>query len=247
MSLVDLQRGLAWTLLRAASPAHVDVQLDRCLRELPLDPNERAWLQQLPAAHGFQVTCFIQRWWRETKLRSTLRLTLQALGPRCAEVMSQYLDSVACGSLFYLPEALTFLDFVQARAQGGPHLCEVAAFERAYLLCQEARRDLPIAVEPADDVLVERAPAAAVIHFAAAPLELMSALLARAPLPPVGEVRAAVLVAPGLPHLWRLARPAEVTVLERWTHARRWSTGSKGQRRLWRRLLASGALRPSQG
>ena len=111
---------------------------------LRLTAAERGWLSQLPGAPGFNVTCHIQRWWRETKLGWTTSLTLAALGPERADAaLKAYLDATPCVSLFFTPEALGFLDFVPGMSEwrewtDWPHVTEIARFERALLIAKEA-------------------------------------------------------------------------------------------------------------
>ena len=214
--LADLQRALgALVAARAAGRAGasgVPVDLD-------LTVEEREWLGRLTGSPGFQVTCDIQRWWRETKLRWTTRLTLAALGrEEQGDVIAEYLAAVPCASLFFATEASAFLDYV-ARARGErPHLAAIARFERALLRAREAE------IEPAEPQpgalggcvqdAIHAHPAASMVEFAAPPERLLGALLARQPLPPVESDRFPILVAPGLTHLWRPATLDEARVFE---------------------------------
>jgi hypothetical protein len=251
VSLLDLQHGLAWTLLRAASPADADGVLDQQLDQLALSPAQRRWLAGLPQAHGFQITCFIQRWWRETKLRSTLRLTLRALGAGSDGMIREYLDRRACGSLFYLPEALSFLDFVSGQPALPAHVGTVAAFERAYLFCQEARSN-PAASRAQSSGRRPRSkhtprlrqhPAATLIGFAAPPVPLMARLLDGDPLPPESSERWWVLVAPGLEQLWSPITDTERDLFARFQAPHPMPAPAlRRERSITRRLLAAGAL-----
>src|ERR1700704_1407183 len=125
MPLADLQKALAALVVnhackkRGPAPAipcktgELPV-MGRCLSQLfrtpglseewfgglDLTAEEKRWLQQLAGSPGLAVTCFIQRWWRETRLRWTARLTLALLGPdRSAEVIDAYLNAVLPTSL----------------------------------------------------------------------------------------------------------------------------------------------------
>ena len=201
MPLADLQRALgALVAARAAGgPGAGGVPVD-----LDLTVEERAWLRSLGGSTGFRVTCDIQRWWRETKLRWTARLTLAVLRrEEQGDVIAEYLAAVPCASLFFAAEASAFLDYV-ARARGErPHLAAIARFERALLRAREAE----IGPEA-----IHAHPAASMVEFAAPPERLLGALLARQPLPAVESARYPILVAPGLARLWRPATLDEARV-----------------------------------
>lgn len=218
MPLSDLQIALGEmvTAQAGAERSAADAPMFDALR---LTAAERAWLTQLLDTPGFSVTCYIQRWWRETKLSWTARLTLTALGQAEADAtLASYLETTPCPSLFFTPEALGFLDFV-ARAAERPHVAEIARFERALLIAKEA------AQQSADRQLVGNElpsgarlaphPAAALLEFAAPPAELLGALVEGRTLPPACAVRFPVLIAPGLPHLWRPATADEAWLFTR--------------------------------
>jgi len=180
---------------------------------LRLTAAERAWLTQLPDTPGFSVTCYIQRWWRETKLSWTARLTLTALGPAQADAaIANYLEATPCPSLFFTPEALGFLDFV-ARVAERPHVAEIALFERALLIAKEAAQQSadrqPVGNELPSSAWLTPHPAAELLEFTASPEELLGALVEGRALPPACAARFPVLIAPSLPHLWRPATADE--------------------------------------
>lgn len=245
MSLSDWQRGVAWTLTRAASPQSRHAELAAAIAALPLAPAERTSLAALAGAPGFAMTCYIQRWWRATKLESTLRLTTAALQAARLPVMDAYLDQRPCSSLFFLPEALGFLDFVATLGdRHGPHLQPFAAFERAFLLCQELATRFRAPAPPAPGAMVHVHPAAALIKFEAPVAELFPAVLAGQPLPEPGDAPAWILVAPGLPRLWREATPEERAVLTELAVAPA-PVPASGAPAPWAELLAAGAIEAS--
>jgi hypothetical protein len=206
MPLPDLQSALG-TLVAARAAGHSTSDLLGSLGGLDLTADERGWLAGLTATPGFGVTCHIQRWWRETRLRWTARLTLAALGPaRGAEAINDYLAAAPCPSLFFMPEAFGFLDSVARTADENSHAGPVARFERALLALREATARSSL--QPPDSTAAPR-PAAALVEFFAPPVELLGALLAGAELPPVESERFPVIVAPGLPHFWRPATREE--------------------------------------
>jgi hypothetical protein len=186
---------------------------------LSLTAAERDWLANLPDTPGFNVTCYIQRWWRETKLNWTTRLTLAALGPERADsALKAYLEATPCPSLFFTPEALGFLDFVAGMAKWAawadwPHVVEIARFERALLIAKEAAQQSGAGrsgdYELPPGARLSPHPAAALLEFAAPAAELLGALVAGRALPPATATRFPVLVAPGLAYLWRPASAHE--------------------------------------
>jgi hypothetical protein len=192
---------------------------------LRLTAAERGWLSQLPGAPGFDVTCHIQRWWRETKLGWTTSLTLAALGPERADAaLKAYLEATPFASLFFTPEALGFLDFVASMSEwrewtDWPHVTEIARFERALLIAKEAAQqaiDRPSGDgEIPSGARLSPHPAAALLEFAAPPAELLGALVEGRSLPPVTATRFPVLVAPGLAYLWRPASADESRLFTR--------------------------------
>src|SRR5262249_51696774 len=182
---------------------------------LRLTAAERDWLAGLPGTPGLNVTCYIQRWWRETKLSWTTSLTLAALGPgQAADALKAYLEATPCTSLFFTPEALGFLDFVAGAAKreeraAAPHVAQIARFERALLIAKEAAQQSldrwSGAIEPPPGARLAPHPAAALLEFEAPPAELLGALVEGRCLPPASAERFPVLIAPGLAHLWRPA------------------------------------------
>jgi hypothetical protein len=215
--LADLQRALG--ALVAAAAAQRPGERITCAMpdDFDLTGDERAWLRRVSASSGFKVTCDIQRWWRETKLRWTARLTLSALGPgEQSAVIAEYLAVVPCASLFFAVEAGGFLDHVARARAERPHLAAIARFERALLRAQEAEIVPAVPglakgdVALADSIRVH--PAASMVEFDASPERLLGALLARQPLPAVESAHHPILVAPGLARLWRPATSDEAIV-----------------------------------
>jgi hypothetical protein len=250
MPLGDLQRALGALVSARAAAARPGAGPAGSFDRLDLTDGERSWLDQLAGSPGFEVTCLIQRWWRETRLRWVVRLTLAVLGADgSSEAINDYLRSTRCSSLFFVPEALGFLDFVIREGPDAPHLGAVARFERAMLKAAEAAPGPPrgtaeVAVTPRAQ-RVRPHPAAAVVEFAAPPERLFGALLAGDPVPPPDGPASPVLVAPGLPHLWRPATPDEALLFARCqpsATAERLLAAVAGAERPLRDLLGLGAL-----
>jgi hypothetical protein len=257
MPLRDLQTALGSMLTVQAANQSAVLPFDG----LNLTTQERTWLAQLVGAPGFEVTCYIQRWWRETKLRWTARLTLAAI--RAAEptleavMLKRYLDSTPLSSLFFTPEAIGFLEFTAREAASLSHVADIARFEQALLLVKDAA--LQFVEKNAEakgqdfDELSSNArlashPAAALLEFAVPPEDLLGALVAGRSLPPARAERFSILIAPGLPHLWRPAMPDEVQL---WATCQATTTVADlymlvpGAKRTVQALLHAGALQPS--
>ena len=184
MPLADFQAALG-TMIATGATGHAS-------RQFNLSSDEATWLQSLAAAPGFQVTCAIQRWWRETRLRDMARLTIATLGKdSAARIIAIYLQRNICTSLFFLPETLAFLRFV-ADHTDHPHLSAIAQFESALLLAKEESAQSTPASQPA----------VSYVEFAAPPEEILAALLQGLPLPEPRTERYRVRVSSGLPHFW---------------------------------------------
>ncbi len=218
MPLSDLQTALGMMVTtraatnRSAGPLNFD--------NLRLTEQEREWLTSLMDKPGFNVTCRIQRWWRETKLSWTTSLTMAALGSQRADAaLRAYLETTPCSSLFFTPEALSFLEFIAGSQQYAPNVIDVARFERALLIAKEAAQqsaarcfcvsDLPSGAK------LSPHPSAALLEFSAPPEDLLGALVERRPLPPASPTRFPVLVAPGLPYFWTPASADESLLFTR--------------------------------
>jgi hypothetical protein len=135
VSLLDLQRGLSALVAAQAAGRASGVP-----EGLELTAGEQAWLEALRGTPGLKVTADIQRWWRETRLRWTARLTLGALTPtERSALIARYLSSVPCPSLFFVPEAVSFLAFTASALEGRPDLTALIRLEREMLLAREAR------------------------------------------------------------------------------------------------------------
>jgi hypothetical protein len=214
MALRELQTALGTLIATHAPDLSRQAAQRTWLRTLDLNTAEHAWLQQLLEAPGMHLTCTIQRWWRQMRLQHTVRLTLATLpAPQRQSMVQAYIATVPCTSLFFIPEALQFLDFVLHTAAAVPHLDAVARFERALLCAREAAgtsgtasRDLAT-LSSTQPLRCHRA--AALITFHAPPETLLDALLQGTPIAAPDGHGHVVLVAPKLVHYWRPVAPDE--------------------------------------
>jgi hypothetical protein len=202
---------------RPPPPAHALASLD-------LDDAEQAWLGAVTRSRGFALTALVPRWWRETRVRRSARLTFAALGAEAPARLQDYLRAVASFTLFFVPEGVAFLDYIDALSVP-THVRAVARFERAMWRARLAdrRADAPSGALPdralpdralpdralPDGTQLMRCADATIVAFEAPPDQVLAALVQGLPPPePDGAVHH-VLVAPGLPGLWRLATDAE--------------------------------------
>src|SRR5215216_4626005 len=144
MPLHELQMALGAMVITQKSTSSGTMASHASLDNLSLTTQEHAWLDQVAESAGFDVTCDIQRWWRELRLRMIVRLTLAVLGEDKQELfLSAYIKAVPFSSFFFIPEALSFLDYTIEHAPETPHLFSVARFERAMLLASDTDQFQP--------------------------------------------------------------------------------------------------------
>jgi hypothetical protein len=219
MSLIDLQSALGSMVVGQASHHGSLIDPLNSFSGLDLSTEERAWLVRIADSPGFKVTCKVQRWWRQTKLEMAVKLTLAALGDKGTELMNDYLDVTPCTSLFFIPEAVGFLEFVIAVAEGRPHVAEVARFERGLLLARQAAVEWAsshrCSMNSEASGQLKPHPAADMVLFSAPPELLLGSLLRGGRLPGIQGPKSPVLIAPGLPRLWRPATADEYCIFER--------------------------------
>lgn len=200
MPLADLQIALGSMVSAAASANPVIVM--NAFDQLQLSQLEIDWLNSLNHERGFNVTCAIQRWWRETRLRSMARLTIAALGKELADAMiHQYLQANRCASLFFLPETLGFLQFVETHSQHIHH-STISQFEAALIQAREAAAS----GLPTEKMTVTK------VEFAASPEALIAALLLGHSLPEPTSERFPVLISGALPQFWCVATMDEAFI-----------------------------------
>lgn len=208
MGLSDWQKALGQLVVARAAGRDLQPVKDS-LAGLELREEERAWLQEVTESRGFELTSRVPRWWRETRVRRSARLTRIALGPHAAALVEEYMRAVPNFTLFFVAEGLAFLDWVSARPVS-PLVRALARFEAAMWRLKYVPSEPPLgAVDGALEKPLARHPAAALIAFPAVPEAVFSALLMGHALPESTPEEHPVLVAPGLPRSWRPATPEE--------------------------------------
>jgi hypothetical protein len=208
MALQAWQQAIGMLVAQESSPGARRTPLDQG----GLSDAEQQWLAHVTGTPGFRVTCTVQRWWRDLRLRTAAPLTLAAVGDDCAEALLQrYLDTHLATTQFFLAEAIRFLDWLQrtGEIEAFPHASSVAAWEGARLRALLAGRG---AGRPAQD-LVQTARAVALVPFSSPPEHVFTALLTGRPLPAAGAEFWDVLVVPGTPPRWRVVEPEEALLV----------------------------------
>jgi hypothetical protein len=213
VALRDWQLALG-QLVEARSAGREHAPMRDLLAGLELDDRERAWLADVTTTRGFALTSFVPRWWRETRVRRSARLTFAALGEHALARLHDYQRAVPTFTLFFVPEGLAFIDYIDTLAVP-PLVHAVAQFERAMW---NVRLDPPPTSAslsaPPDDTPLVRHPAATLVPFEAPPELVFAALLQGELLPaPTAELHH-VLVAPGLPSMWRPATSDEALAFQ---------------------------------
>jgi hypothetical protein len=213
MALREWQAALGQLVEARASGRELEPVL-RSLDGLELSETERAWLRKVVGTPGFELTCYVPRWWRTTRVGRSARLTLAALGTARQQVLQAYLRATPCTTLFFASEGLLFLEYILSTAQE-PHVRSLAQFEHAlWTLKREGLgAPAPTTREPKPEELLAPSQGAAIVTFEASAEELLSAVLTGAPLPQAAEPHP-VLIAPGLPHMWRPATAGEARAFQ---------------------------------
>jgi hypothetical protein len=173
---------------------------------------ERACLDALPRNAGFQFTAAVQR---SRRARRPVNAGLLALSILPDEVrrglLAEWITSGAGTSSFFAAQGDALLDFIAKQLPDPSPELAVCRFEQFAL-----RANSEVGSFKAPDRLlfglnsiVRRAHHAGMVHFSGEPQPVLEALLERKPLPPFSPHVTALLVAPGLQPLCRIASPHE--------------------------------------
>jgi hypothetical protein len=196
VSLPDFQACLARLITEAELSVRVAAEGSSAFGARVLTDRESRRLRAIAGSRGLTVTRKLHRGFRLGKLLSMLPLTCARLGD---EVLGQEATAFwrerPSRSFYFWEEAISFCDFLAARAAAGEHplpfLAEVVRYERASLLLQCAPERLS---EPAVALL-----------WPADPRPVLQALAASEPVPAL----------PATPHLMVGERSADGQVT--WT------------------------------
>lgn len=182
------------------------------LRSLHLGEAERACIEALPQSAGFRFTVAVQRSWCA---RRTVNAGLLALSILCDDtrrrLLDEWINSGGGTSSFFAAEADALLDFIADQLpETSPELA-VCRFEQLTLRASNQVSSFKAPDQgPLDSQrAVRRARHAGVVLFHGQPDLILGALLQRKPLPAVSAEVTALLVAPGLQPLCRIASAHE--------------------------------------
>jgi hypothetical protein len=173
---------------------------------------ERACLDALPHNAGFKFTAAVQRSRRARRPVNAGLLALSILPDELRRgLLAEWITSGAGTSSFFAARGDALLDFIAKQLpERSPELA-VCRFEQFTL-----RANSEVGSFKAPDrallgprSMVRRAPHAGMVHFNGEPQLILEALLERKPLPPFSPHVTALLVAPGLQPLYRVASPHE--------------------------------------
>ncbi len=208
MALRDWQNALGQLVEARASGRDLQPVLET-LDGLDLEEQDRAWLRRVIDTPGFELTSYVPRWWRHTRVSRSARLTLAALRETREAVLQAYLRATPCTTLFFVSEGLSFLEYVISTT-ALPHVRAVAEFERALWVLKREAPNAPSSPQApsSEDVLAPHT-AAALVTFDASPEAVLGALVMGQPLPREPAESNPVLIAPGVPRMWRPATPEE--------------------------------------
>jgi hypothetical protein len=215
LSLEDWQRGFGQMVSDGASRGLNDDMVTLVHPGLCLTDKELNWLQICATTAGFEVTCTIQRRWRRLRLLKSCKLTVALLGRERSEKMIElFTNYQPLRSMYFITEAIEFLQFVAKYVNNNPHERTVVKFERALLMASDARaiENWNSASDGIKSLVLQKNPASAVVLFPCSPEVFISALHFGTEFPAYIHDWP-VLVAPGLPELWRPATDEEVTIL----------------------------------
>jgi hypothetical protein len=106
----------------------------------PLRPREAYRLVTIAGDRGLDMNRTLHKGFRLGKLRALLPLTCRLLTPaRLAREVAAFWQANPPASFSFLPEALEFCAFLEARRLRSTYLSEVLAYERATLELERAR------------------------------------------------------------------------------------------------------------
>ncbi len=187
-----------------------------------LTEHELRWLNRLGDDPGFRLTCTVAEWWRKMRLDSTIPLTMKALARlHRPELMQDYFCSEPCHTLFFVPEAKSFIGWLLPVAEEHTPLWIAARFELALLTANElGAKNVESLDNTIDDVLanpqpLRQHPASTLLTLPYRIDDFLHALVRNTDIPAQEQRDHHVLVAPGLAHWWRPATCVEADVYEK--------------------------------
>ncbi len=189
-----------------------------------------------PNSPGFRFTATVRRSWCRGRSIMAARevLTLLPAAER-SRLLDEYVDQGGGLGTFPSVESEAFLAFLAPRLPDPSHALSLCRMDQALARARDASQNFVPPKERASGERVERGRDAALVWFYTDAMALLGALQG-GPRPPAGAPDHAVLIGPGMPKLFRLARAEE---------AKLWASlpTVDADPVLVRRLLAEGVLR----
>ena len=187
-----------------------------------------------PDSPGFRFTLSVRRSWCEGRAIMAARTVMTMLpDDERARLVAAYVDAGGGLEWFLAAESERFLAFLARRLPDPSHALTLCRVAQAIALARTGVEGFVPAVRTATGRTINRGPHASLVWFHADPGAVLAALNG-APLPKLGAPRDAVLFAPGLPGLFRVATAVEAAL---WEQLPRTDTGD-----LTGRLLAEGVV-----
>jgi hypothetical protein len=182
------------------------------LRSLRLGREESACLDALPQKAGFQFTVAVQRSWCARRAVNAGLLALSVLPDEVRRsLLAAWINSGGGTSSFFAVEADALLDFIAKQLPDPSPELAVCRFEQLTLRANNKVSSFKVPDRALFGLksVVRRAHHAGMVHFHGEPDLILGTLMQRKPLPPFSSPVTALLVAPGLRPLCRIASPQE--------------------------------------
>jgi len=170
-----------------------------------------------PGSPGFRLTKSVRRSWCEGRAMVAARTVLKLVpAPERRRLVGEYVDAGGGLEMFLPAENEAFLRFLEPRLPDPSHPLSLCRMDRALTRARVGAKTFESQERPgvpghSDRYRIERGPYGALVWFHADPEAVLEALEG-APPPPVSEPTCPLLFAPGLPHFYRLATPAEAVL-----------------------------------
>jgi hypothetical protein len=162
-----------------------------------------------PESPGLRFTTMVRRSWCEGRSVEAARAVLALLPPRERHrLVAAYVDCGGGVAAFLPTESETLLPFLAQRLPNPSHALTLCKMDLALARARLGAADFVAPTSVPEGSIVIRGPYATLVWFHADPAAVMAAI-GGAPPPPVGPPCQAVLFAPGLPNLFRLASRTE--------------------------------------
>ncbi len=210
MSLLEHQMALGQCIRAIGAPAYPPQEFDR---------QESVQLVRLVSSAGFRFTRRVQRSWCKGRAESAARLTLSVLPvEQRRRLVDQWVEAGGGAASVVSAEAEAFLEFIARDLTDPSYQLTICRMEQACYRTSEAAMHF----RPPDRHLLDPPAAmlcagkgAALVQFFTEPQQLLDAIEAGEPSPPLSDRSFPVLFAPGLPQLFRAATDDEVALWQR--------------------------------